>query len=173
MTTLKEMPVDEAPRDFVQLNKLGKFQLRTLAKNLGLLEDETAKMNFITSPQEQQAQSVCEALKEYDKTKAAGPVPTSPAPAAEKPKRQPRTTDDKAAAAAPSGMDMSEVLKAIEASEKRIASLIEALTNLVAASMTLTLVAAEENLGAGRADIIEQVLEDVPSTLKMVTAKKK
>ena len=111
MTIAKVTPAT-APRDHAQLIRLGRFQLRQLAQDVGLMSDEDRKSSFTAHTVDQQAQDVLTALIALDRgatispapvAAAAAPVETPPAPPAEKApsKRTPRNSGGAPAAEVP------------------------------------------------------------------------
>jgi len=58
--------IDAAPRDVATLAKLGRYQLRRLAETLGVFTSEKDMSNFLSEPQENQAQTVQAALARHD-----------------------------------------------------------------------------------------------------------
>jgi hypothetical protein len=63
---------ENAPRDPVELLKQGRFGVRRVAKELGLLEDGIADAYFALKPEEQ-ADAVCAKLRELDAGGAVAP----------------------------------------------------------------------------------------------------
>jgi hypothetical protein len=121
MNPLSHVSIQDAPRDAGQLEKIGRFQRRNLADQLGLLQDADARAAFMALNDAAQAQALATQLKAHDEsggaTKANGISHAAPAqaPAAQAPpaqavataptglRRQPRNSTTAAAAAAAVG----------------------------------------------------------------------
>jgi hypothetical protein len=110
--TVSSVTIQTAPRDTEQLSQIGRFQLRRLAEQLGMLADDTARQAFMGGSNTLMAEALVVKLKEYDKgnngtaaaparapvttpatTNAGTVAPAAQTPAATAPKRQPRTED--------------------------------------------------------------------------------
>jgi hypothetical protein len=64
--TATQISVSTAPREIEGLKKAGRFNLRVLAQELGLFENEAAKTAFMSASNDQQAETVLKYLLEKD-----------------------------------------------------------------------------------------------------------
>jgi hypothetical protein len=97
-TTVGAYTVESAPREQEKLANIGRFQLRRLAEELGLLNTEQKKNAFMSGTPSEMAQAVSMALRTRDAS--GGTVVSAPpmmqevpvqAPVVEAPVREPRT----------------------------------------------------------------------------------
>lgn len=97
-TTVGAYTIESAPREQEKLANIGRFQLRRLAEELGLLNTEQKKNAFMSGTPSEMAQAVSMALRTRDAS--GGAVVSAPpmmqetpvqAPVAEAPVREPRT----------------------------------------------------------------------------------
>jgi len=65
--------IDTAPRDVDTLSKLGRFQLRRLADELKILDDDEKKQSFQGSTPREMAETLVTAFKQYDAAKSGAP----------------------------------------------------------------------------------------------------
>ena len=181
MTTVGKTTVNTAPRDKGQLVRLGRFQLRALALELGLVATEDSKTAYAAMTVEDQAQAILDALKAQGGAPSAPSAPASPA--ADKPKRTPvgapQTQAPTQAPADTSGnLDVvMEVLTKVLENTALLHEKIDAINEKLGRSeidsalgLTLGLMLAEQSMGAGRDDILTAVFEDAPGIQAKVTA---
>lgn len=170
MTSLAKLTKENAPRNHTELAKIGRFQLRQLADELGLFTSEDVKMAYQVLDTKDQAQQVLDALNALDK--GGGGAPPADAPTT-KTKRQPKTSEDAPPAGGGGGSDprVGQVLEVLEAQGKVLTNIsvqLEGLRALVATSASLTLLVGEQALGAGRQEILAAALDDIGVVLKQV-----
>lgn len=178
MSTVSKASITSAPRDKDQLVRLGRFQLRALAGDLGLLGTEESKSAFMALPVDDQASAVADALKEADKS--GGGKTEAPAAAAEKPKRSPvpqSSMKSESSSEGNGGGDNKAVLDGLGKILEDIGNVHEKLNvlndraikaeKMAAAGMTLSLMLAEEVMqGAARPDVLKAALDDYAEVLK-------
>lgn len=76
MSPQSNLNKSNAPRDLATLCRAGRFQLRQLATELGVLNDPAAAAAFQGMPTDEQARQVKEALDSYDRANGGSPQPT-------------------------------------------------------------------------------------------------
>lgn len=87
-TMIQQMSVNNAPRDLDGLQKIGKYQLRRIAQELGKMNDQANVQAFMQLQLPNMAEAVCSWLKEYDATNGGAPAPqkmVAPPPVVEAP----------------------------------------------------------------------------------------
>ncbi len=70
--TTTQITVDTAPRDLEGLKKIGRFNLRLVAQQLGVFATEAAKAAFMQQPNDAQAETVKKLLDAHFGTKTTG-----------------------------------------------------------------------------------------------------
>lgn len=84
--TATQISVETAPRDLELLKKVGRFNLRVLAQELGLFKSEESKQAFMQATNDQQSDTIYKALMEKDGVspkasgKGGGGAPTGRSP---------------------------------------------------------------------------------------------
>lgn len=179
-STVSKASPASAPRDKEGLVRLGRFQLRALANELGLLTSEESKNAFMAMSVDEQAGAVLDALKLQDKG-GGGSAPAAAAPA-EKPKRTPVSASamkESAPAASDSGAGNGVVLEGIKnvlEDVKLLHDKIDVLNEraekaeaVAAVAINLSLMLAEQVLGGGRPEVLGMAIEDLADTVKALS----
>lgn len=180
-STVSKASPASAPRDKEGLVRLGRFQLRALANELGLLTSEESKNAFMAMSVDEQAGAVLDALKLQDKG-GGGSAPAAAAPA-EKPKRTPVSASamkESAPAASDSGAGNGVVLEGIKnvlEDVKLLHDKIDVLNEraekaeaVAAVAINLSLMLAEQVLGGGRPEVLGMAIEDLADTVKALSS---
>lgn len=181
-STVSKASPASAPRDKEGLVRLGRFQLRALANELGLLTSEESKNAFMAMSVDEQAGAVLDALKLQDKG-GGGSAPAAAAAPAEKPKRTPVSASamkESAPAAGDSGAGNGLVLEGIKnvlEDVKLLHDKIDVLNEraekaeaVAAVAINLSLMLAEQVLGGGRPDVLGMAIEDLADTAKALSS---
>lgn len=180
-STVSKASPASAPRDKEGLVRLGRFQLRALANELGLLTSEESKNAFMAMSVDEQAGAVLDALKLQDKG-GGGSAPAAAAPA-EKPKRTPVSASamkESAPAASDGGAGNGVVLEGIKnilEDVKLLHDKIDVLNEraekaeaVAAVAINLSLMLAEQVLGGGRPEVLGMAIEDLADTVKALSS---
>lgn len=85
--TVSALTIETAPRDLEALKDQGRYRLRRLAEDLGIIKSDKEKADWMGATAEEMAQAVFKELQEYD-TRTGGKTKTK------KTKRQPVTKAD-------------------------------------------------------------------------------
>lgn len=180
--TVTQMNIDTAPRDLEALTKTGRYNLRTVATQLGLMEGEKAKQAFMSLSQEDQAKTVLAALQEKDgggKKAAAsnGAAVRQPSNKGAKAATTKAATSDAAVATAgdvgaaqviallagiKESLDsLAERLESVESNVEGLESHVAGTNKLVSVALSLNLTLAENILGAPPAAVLQTSIDDV------------
>jgi hypothetical protein len=180
--------IETAPRNESELGKLGRYELRTMAQNLGLMNSEEAKGAFMQLQNPEMAKQILPALLQYDKAKGGA------APAA-KPPQTPVTSETKVPVSNGAGhkqpvnkddtqgglgvaqlieaitrlnVTVSEIatklherFDAIEATQEDHTTILRGTNRIAMTGISLSLMLAEEVLKAPRADVVRDAHSDV------------
>lgn len=180
MNQVATLDPSNAPRDLAQLTHKGRFQIRTLATALGILEDPEKKAAFMGFNTEQQAKVVLDALQAADAGGGAAAPAAAPAPENKLRKPSNKALDQAAAPAAQAGgnLNITPVMDALAAVLKEVqtvrANQVELYTqvanmrNLLGTVATIGLLLGEQSLGAERTEILKVAFEDVAMVLAQV-----
>lgn len=191
--TATQISIDTAPRDLAGLKNQGRFNLRILAQQLGAMETEAAKTAFMQASNDEQAATVLRLLQEKDGTagKAKGTGGASPRQPSTKGAGKAGTAAPGKAVGEPAqgnggggagtvGAGAEKLLGAIQALSTKIDGFSGAIENvqaqlsqlqgmsagtnrMIALSIGLAGKLAEQTLGASLEQILDIVLEDMPS----------
>lgn len=179
--TVTQMNIDTAPRELEALTKTGRYNLRTVATQLGLMEGEKAKQAFMSLSQEEQAKAVLAALLEKDgggkKAASNGAAVRQPSNKGAKATTTKAATSDAAVASAGdvgaaqviallSGIkesldSLAERLESVEGSVEGLESHVAGTNKLVSVALSLNLTLAENILGAPPAAVLQTSIDDV------------
>lgn len=166
---MAKLSVDNAPRDKAGLIEKGRFHIRELAKELGVLETEESKNAFMALTTDDMAKEVLKVLQAVDQQGGRA----VPEPAAPK-QRTPRNEgQDVPAATNGAGGDVGKVLHNQKALAEKLDGLsadVTTVKSLLQVSLSLNLMLAEQVLsGANRNAVLTSAVEDAGDILKQVT----
>lgn len=197
MTQLAQPSPETAPRDLVQLEKMGRFQLRKLAETLGIVvnnsEDPEQKqklVSFMGQSTTEQASTVLTQLKALDAGGGAAPVQTpeqngapanGTAPAGlrrtpvEKP-TGPATATSMPSSSAPVDLSpvmniLAQVLKGQEnilSNQKDVYGQLAELKAILGVTTATNLIVGETACNTSRQDVLDQALADTQAVLDQI-----
>lgn len=191
--TTTQITVDTAPRDLEGLKKIGRFNLRLVAQQLGIFATEAAKTAFMQQSNDAQAETVKKLLDAHFATKGTGtakPAATGRNPSTKNAGKaaaaasEPAADDNTGAATGGKGVgggeNAAKILAAIQGLREECAGFRESIDNLtatisqlqgisagtnrfVAMAIGLSGKLAEQTLGASLETVLEAVVEDMPA----------
>lgn len=178
---LTKLTIETAPRDRQELVEKGRFNLRALATELGMLQTEDTKSAFMSQSTEEQAKQVLEALQAYDKQGNGGKTSRTK----RTPEKHPDYGKQPAAAAATAPADapadtsrLEALLSEVRESQQQLAALgekvvagLERLEKIAGASTSLSLLFSEEVLKSGRDEVLGAALEDAAAVVDTIVGK--
>lgn len=187
--TTTQVTAQSAPRDTEGLSKLGRFNLRILAQEIGMFDSEANKGAFMSLNSEGQVKAVQAKLAELDGATASTPART---PSNKGAKGGAKAAANGAAAAtpaasqaapaagaAPAGAASAQLLAKLDAMASAVEGLREEVSNLagqlaqtqsmtaannrfVTVAIGLSLKLAEQVLEAGAEQVLGAVIDDMP-----------